>query len=553
MSNELALPRPGRLAALRELFTHRAPRARAPMIAPTVAAPALPVAATPVSRAKAVRMYAAAQYNRLTADWQAWGTSSDAELRISLRVLRNRSRQLVRDNDYAKNAMRVIKNNVVGQGIRLQAQIMNRRGDALDQEANKQIEQLWERWSRKQNCHTAGVLAFGELQRVLLGAVVESGDVLVRKIRGQAFADSPVPFALEIIEADQLVEEWSGRAENGNQVRMGVEVDRWQRPVAYWMYPYHPGDYQFLPATAQTQRLIRVPAKDIYHLFVAERPGATRAAPWLHSTLRRLNDMGGYETAEIVAARASAGVMGFIKTPDIGDPATQDPAADSISDDIQDNQTVADFEPGTIKKLAEGEEFTGWNPARPNAQMDPFLRLMLRGVAAGVGVSYESLSRDYSQSNYSSARLALLDDRDLWRVLQSWYVTHFLQDVYEDFLDMAVLAGELKFPDYETNRERYCAVRWQSRGWDWVDPYKEVQAARMSVRAGFQTAQDIISSKGGDFEDTFRQRRREVDLAAELDLVFDSDAAQVSEKGVAQPNPAPAEIDTDQPGGTADA
>lgn len=534
----------GFLAAVRDWLPARTqqnqPPAEAVRIAPTLAA-------KPEPRQRGQRMYAAAQYNRLTMDWFAQSTSHDAELRVSLRTLRNRSRQVVRDNDYAKNAMRVIKNNVIGQGIRFQAQVMMRSGRKLDEKANEKIEALWTRWCRKKNCHTAGGLSLAEMQRVLMGAVVESGEVLVRKIKGQSFGDSPVPFALEVIESDQLVDEWSGRTENGNEVRMGVEVDRWQRPVAYWLYPRHPGDYQFVPGTpVQTNRLIRVPADEIYHLFVAERPGATRGVPWLHSALKRVNNIGGYEEAEIVAARADATVVGTIESPDATDP-TDEIGGAAGADAVQDGSRVFDMDAGTLKELAPGEKFNAWHPTRPNANMDPFLRLMLRGVAAGVGVSYESLTRDYSQSNYSSSRLALLDDRDLWRVLQGWFIEHLLQDVYEDFLEMAILCGALQFPDFELSRERFSAVRWMPRGWDWVDPLKEVTAARMAIRAGLSTQQDVLAAKGGDFEDVNLQRRRELDNAAEKKLVFDTDPGQVNDKGQVQPLPAAQETDTGAP------
>jgi lambda family phage portal protein len=496
-------------------------------------------------------MYAAAEHGRLMSDWFAQSTSHDAELRASLRTLRNRSRQLVRDNDYAKNAMRVIKNNVIGQGVRFQAQVKKKRG-GLDKANNELIESYWDEWCEKLNCDVSGKNSLAEMQRILMGAVAESGEVLVRKVRGQKFGDSPVAFALEIIEADQLVEEWSGRTEGGNEVRMGVEVNQWQRPVAYWLYPRHPGDYQFIPGQVQTNRLIRVPADEIYHLFVSERPGATRGVPWLHTAARRLNNMGGYEEAEIIAARADASPVGTIESPEAGDP-TEDATGVSGAEGVRQSMRQFDMSAGTLMELADGEKYMPWHPTRPNTAMDGFMRLMLRGVAAGIGVSYESLSRDYSQSNYSSSRLALLDDRDLWRCLQDWFVEHFLQDVYREWLEMAVLGGVLKFPDYETNLKRYRAVRWMPRGWEWIDPLKEVTAARLGIRSGLQTQQGVLSAKGDDVEDLMNQRRRELDLAAELKMVFDTDVQQVTDKGQAQPLPVVQETDTGTPVDTGNA
>lgn len=498
---------------------------------PSAASSKLTMVATPAGNKRA---YAGASMGRLTADWMATNTSADSELRVSLRTLRFRSRQLIRDNDYAKSAIRNIRNNVIGQGIGFQGQVMMRRGNRLDQKTNDAIEKAWAKWCRKTSCHVAGTLSFKDIQRMVITAAAESGEVLVRMIR-QPFGGSKIPFALEIIESDQLVDEWNGRTENGNEVRMGVEVDQWQRPVAYWLYPKHPGDYQFT-GVPQSNRFIRVPASEVLHMGVPERVGQTRYVPWFHTAIKRLNNLGGYEEAEIIAARATAAVMGFIQSPD---------GNDAINDDgVQEGERVYDFEPGTIKELQAGETFAGFNPTRPNAQMDPFMRLMLRGVAAGVGQSYESLSRDYSQSNYSSSRLALLDDRDNWRVLQGWMIESFLQTVYEAWLEMAVLSGELNLPAYETNPDIYNEVRWMPRGWGSVDPLKEATANRMNVRAGFTTAQAVISEGGGDYEDVYKQRRRELDLAAEYDLVMDSDPAQTDTKGASQATPPAEETDT---------
>jgi len=477
------------------------------------------------------RSYAGAQFGRTVADWIANSTSADSELYTSLRTLRNRSRQLVRDNEYAGHAVdRVIPNNVVGQGVQFQAQVMMRRSNRLDEKINTQIERKWCQWTRARRCHTAGKLSFPDIERMVMRSVAESGEILVRMIK-QRFGDSRIPLGLEIIEADQLVDNWSGRTHDGNEVRMGVEVDKWQRPVAYWLYPRHPGDYT-IASTVPSNDWIRVPADEILHIALFDRPLQTRGVPWLHSVLVKLRHTGGYEEAEIVRARASASVMGFIQSPDSDGPtAPTDPMG---ADDVVDGEKVYDFAPGTIKELAPGETFEGFAPNSANPSLEPFMRFMIRSVAAGTGISYESLSRDYSQSNYSSSRLSLTEDRDNYRVLQAWLIRVFHQCVFEVWLDMAVLAGELNLPAYESDPEIYYAVRWKPRGWDWVDPLKEVAAYKAAVRAGFMTVDDVIAAKGGDVEETFKHRRRELDLAEEYDLVLDTNPAQVNDKGGAQ-------------------
>jgi lambda family phage portal protein len=473
------------------------------------------------------RAYAGASMNRLNSDWTALNTSADSEIITSLRTLRARSRELLRDNEYAKAAVRIIKNNVIGTGVGMQGQVKS-SGGKLMPKINDAIEDAWTDWTEKDTCDPAGKLAFTDIERLLIGSIVENGEVLIRKVR-QPFGQGKVPYALELIEADRLVDQWSvARAENGNVIRMGVEQNSWGRPVAYWLYPHHPGDYQF--SAFVESALIRVPADQIIHLFVPERIGQTRGVPWFHAALKRLRNMQGYEEAEIVAARASASIVGIIESEE-----GLLPDSDELTGDHKSAPTLS-MEPGTFQQLAPGEKFTGFNPSRPNSGMDPFMRFMLRAFATGVGVSYASVSGDYSQSNYSSSRLALLDDRDLWRVLQGWFIRNFRTQVHRDWIGSAVLAGELSIPDYYTKPKKYWCVRFKPRGWSWIDPTKEVLAYKAAVRAGFMTVSDVISltSEHADAEDVFKERRRELDMMAEQNLVFDTDPAQTDLKGSIQ-------------------
>ena len=473
---------------------------------------------------KPVRQFQAAQFNRLVNDWMASSASIDSELRGALKTLRNRTRDLCRNNDYAANALRAIQNNVVGQGIRMQSQVMRQRGRGagqLDEMVNNLIEREWAKWCRKDSCHTGGTLAFADMERLLVSNVAESGDVFVRIVRRAMGTSSKVPLALEVIEADQLDEDYNAVMQNGNSVRMGVELNEWMRPVAYWFKRKHPGDYAFGTTTSDRGDRIRVPADEVIHLFRSVRPNQTRGFPWFAAGVMRMHHLAGFEEAEVIKARAQASIMGFIQSPE----------GDTMVDGTQSGQRVSSFEPGTIETLLPGESFEGFQPNSPGGQYEPFLRAMLRAFAAGVGVSYETLSRDYSQSNYSSSRLALLDDRDQWRVLQSWMIENFHTKVFEVWLDMAWAQGVLDLPNYATMPEVYRNVRWVPRGWSWVDPLKEINAYKEAVRSGFMTLSDVHATTGADFDEVMLQRQRELQLADSLDLVFDTDSGKVAGNG----------------------
>ncbi len=468
------------------------------------------------------RGFEGGMYNRLVADWITSSTSMDAEIRKDLKRLRDRSRDMVRNNDYARSAQRAITNNVVGQGVRMQAAVKMRRGGRMDDTTNSAIEAAWEKWKRKQHCHTSGVLSFNDIERQLLDAMPESGEVFVRKVR-QSFGGGKVPFALEIIEADRLDIDLNEMSKGGNEIRMGVERDSWGRPVAYHFKTDHPGDYPF-GAGAVNNKTVRVPAGDVIHLFRQERPGQTRGVPWIASAILKMHHLQGYTEAEVIAARAEACRMGFITSPE----------DDVMQDGTDGGQAVSNFEPGRIERLLPGESFVESKPNRPGGQYEPFVRTMLHSMAAGLGVSYATLSRDYSQANYSSGRLSLLDDRDNWRVLQQWLVENFHRPVFEEWLDLAVLSGELSLAGYEANPDAFRAVRWIPRGWQWIDPAKEMAAYKDAVRCGFTTVSDVVAQQGGDIEDVMQARRRELDMAEELELVFDTDPHEMDGKGSAQ-------------------
>jgi len=458
-------------------------------------------------------MYAGAKQSRLTAGWGQTVTSADSELSTSLRILRSRSRALIRDAAYAKRAKTIVVNNVVGSGIGMQGQVMTSR-DVLNDRVNGDIESTWEDWSLASSCHTGGVLHFADIERLAMGQVFEAGEIFIRKYY-RRFGNSKVPFCLEMIEPERIIDEIQPSSPLPNTIiRMGVESDEFYRPVAYWLKKLHPGELRVNPG--ETDAIERVPADQIIHLRLVDRWPQTRGEPWLHAVARKLNDVDGYSEAEIIGARASAVYMGVIETEmDYGEKQ-------------EDGSREITLEPGIIERLNPREKFNFVNPQRPNSQADPFLRFMLREIAAGCGVSYESLSRDYSQSNYSSSRLSLLDDRDLWRVVQSWFIRAFRNQVHREWLEQAVLARALKtvsVEEYAFNTQKFQAVRFKPRGWGWVDPTKEVEAYKEAIKGGLTTQTSVIALTGGgdDIEDVLNERDQELKMAREKGLIFDTD------------------------------
>lgn len=459
------------------------------------------------------RSYAGAIVSRLTSDWMSTRSSADAEIRNSLSKLRDRSREMVRNNPYAKQAKRTTQVNVVGSGIKLQSQVQQVRGRKPSEAINRLIEEKWHLWTRAQYCDVAGRHSFHMMEWLATGALPESGEALFRIIR-RPFGGSRVPLALEMIESDVLDEEYQGPTlAKLNEWRMGVEINEWGRPVRYAFLTRHPGDYWFQNATQKGDKHVFLPAADVIHLFLPERPQQHRGVPWFHSVMADAHQLQGYEEAAVIRARAGASVMGFVTSPE----------GELDGDDVEADRRISEFEPGMWKYLEPGQNVSVPNISSPDQQYEMFVKNKVRRFASGFGCSYETLSRDFSETNYSSSRLSLLEDREHWKVIQSYLIENFHNRVFREWLDLAVLAGELPFDDYDARPERYDTPRWMARGWDWVDPLKEAKAYRQMEQAGYMTKAQIVAKLGGDFFDNLTEFSREQQAASELNVELDRD------------------------------
>lgn len=467
----------------------------------------------PIPKRRGRRNYAGAMISRLTNDWMSTQASADADIRTSIRKLRNRSRELVRNNPYAKQAKRTTQINVVGSGIKMQSQVQQLRGGRPNEEINQLIEAKWSSWCKASSCDVAGRHNFHMMEWLAVGAMPESGEALFQIIR-RPFGGSRVPLALKMLESDVLDEEYQGPTlAEGNEWRMGVEVNEWGRPVRYAFLTRHPGDYWFYNIPERNQKHVFLPAEDVIHLFLPERPGQNRGVPWFHPVMSDAHQLQGYLEAAVIRARAGASIMGFVTSPE----------GELDADDVEGDRRISEFEPGQFKYLEPGQSITVPDINSPDQQFEMFVRNSVRRFASGFGCSYETLSRDFSDTNYSSSRLSLLEDREHWKVVQAYVIEHFHMRVYREWLQLAVLSGELPLEDYEQRPERYENPRWMARGWDWVDPLKEAKAYREMEQAGYYTKSQIVAKMGGDFYENLQSISREQDAAERLGVTLDRD------------------------------
>jgi lambda family phage portal protein len=454
-----------------------------------------------------IRSYAAANIDRLTQDWRYPETTADYETYKALKVLRARSRELFRNDDYLRRFVNLVKTNVVGPtGIRLQASAMDSDG-TKDKGANRKIEAAWRDWGKKTNCSVCGTLSLWDIANQVIASCIIDGEILVQKV--QSLVGSKYQFALRIIEADHLDLEKNEEFKDGRRIVMGVEMDSNGKRLAYWILKRHPGDqrghYQHLSE--------RVPADKFIHVYMRERPGQSRGVPWVVTAMHRLRQLGAYEEAELIAARVAASKMGFF-IPE----GSEEYLGDDVEGDGDDTVPITTAEPGTFEQLPMGMSFQAWNPDHPVAAFESFSKTVLRGIASGLNVSYVGLSNNLEGVSYSSIRSGELADRDAWRMLQNFLIESFYDFVYEAWLGMALATQALALPSGKY--DKFTEIRWKPRGWKWVDPLKESNAAITDVQNGFKSLFDVAAESGYDLEEILEENARAKEMAESYGLTL---------------------------------
>jgi lambda family phage portal protein len=224
-----------------------------------------------------------------------------------------------------------------------------------------------------------------------------------------------------------------------------------------------------------------------------------------------LKMLAGLREAELVASRVAASKMGFFTSPN-GD--------GFAADDYEDNHVpIMTAEPGTFAQLPTGVQFTAFDPTHPTTAFEGFQKSILRGIASGLGISYNSLSNDLEATSYSSIRQGALEERDAYRQMQSFMIEHFIEPVFRSWLSQALDFGSIPIPGSKFDKFADNAI-FRGRGWQWVDPLKEMNAAVVGLQNGILSMQDVAANYGRDVEETLTQIQRDKEQAQALGLKY---------------------------------
>ena len=442
--------------------------------------------------------------------WQASNPGAVAALLATQSELRAKSRDLVRRNAWAAAGVEAFVANAIGTGIKPQSMVP-------DAALRETIHALWKDWC--EDADAAGLTDFYGLQALACRAMVEGGEALVRLRYRRPEDRLAVALQLQVLEPEHLPVTLNTQAPNGNVIRAGIEFDRLGRRVAYHLYQSHPDDGAAAPMSRHGgPETVRVPAGEIVHLFRPLRPGQIRGEPWLARALVKLHELDQYDDAELVRKKTAAMFAGFITRGSPEDNLMGEGAPDAAG------VSVAGLEPGTLQILEPGEDVKFSQPADVGGSYTDFLRMQFRAVAAAMGITYEQLTGDLTQVNYSSIRAGLLEFRRRCEAIQHGVIVHQLcRPVWRAWMEQAVLEGRLALPGFARQPRRYLAAKWIPQGWQWVDPKKEFDALLVAIRAGLLSRSEAISAFGYDAEDIDREIAADNRRADDLGLMFDSD------------------------------
>lgn len=451
-----------------------------------------------------VRRFEAAKTERLFSGFATEPRTLDQDLKDDLPQLTARARWLAQNDDYVRRYLKVVKNNVIGpRGIELRANYME-RGTPFKAGIDA-VESAWKQWG--ESPEVSGRLCFHECEQLFVEHIARDGEAVVMLQPRGDFG-----LQLQFVDPMSIAHRLCEKINSEREIIMGVEIDtNFGTPTAYYLYTNDTRQPDVWTFNRKSYR--RVPAEMIIHAYRMEQVNQTRGFTPLASTIRRLKMLNGYEEAALVAARAGASRMGFYQN--TGDQQYEGDDEDSTG------ELLSDFEAGTMTELPRGYDVKEFNTNWPNVDHSDYVKSVLRGIASGIGISYNTLANDLEGVNFSSIRAGVLEDREEWKGAQSWVAKSLHQRVFKIWLGNALALGRIRNKNQPYTLDRYdqfSQVSWQGRRWDWVDPLKDINANTTAIDYKIRSISDVIREQGRDPDEVFAEIARDNERLIELGI-----------------------------------
>jgi lambda family phage portal protein len=435
-----------------------------------------------------LRGFHAASQGRRLEDWRSITETGATDPAQHLATIRARSRELRRNNPYWESAINGIVGHTVGHGVRA-AIIHPRRG------VTQRLQGSWDAWARSSQVDVSGRMNWYAIQSLVMETVAESGECLVRRT-----LDADGALRLVVLSPDYLSGDRDGPTDRNTETIGGVEVDENGAPVAYHLY-------RRLHRTLEARETVRVPASEVAHVYRVQRPGQLRGIPWVAPVFTRLVHWDDYEDAELARQKVSAcfGVLYH------GEMAGQAELPERI-------------EPGMIEQLPPGTDVELVSPPAASG-IEPFSRITLRAVAAGLGITYELLTGDLTGVNFSSARMGHLT---MMRNVRRWQTHLLIEQLCQRVFGWWAQAEALRPGGLDALR---ATAEWTAPVREMIDPDKETRSAVNRVRGGLAAWSDVAREQGRDPEQLAQAIAHDNKRFDALGIVLDCDPRRLSQSG----------------------
>lgn len=396
------------------------------------------------------------------------GASANTDHAADAGSMRARARALVQNVPYVARGLDSLVYNIIGTGIMPRSLANNAAA----------VDQLFKDWTRVADAD--GRLDFNGLQAAAYRAMEQDGEVLIRLRTRRAEDGLPVPLQLQLLEIDWLDSSKTG-TNNGNTITNGIEYDQLGRKVAFWLYDQHPGELNFFARRASSYP---VPADRIIHLYNPQRPGQGRGFTRLAPVIARVRDLQLYEDAELQRKNLETRLSVLAS----GDAATMSMTESADEKTVRKTGDLGMLASGGITQVPAGVNLTLVEPKAAPGYVD-YVKHQLHLIAAGMGVTYEMLTGDVKDTNFSSARVALLEFRRGAEACQwTLLIPKLLDPIWRAFIDNAVLAGKLPRANYEAD--------WSTPKWDYVNPEQDVKADLAEISGGLSSISEKLRRRG---------------------------------------------------------
>lgn len=468
-------------------------------------------------------------------NWFPWIRSPDSEINFSRDRMVSRSRDLARNDGWASGAITRILDNTVGAHLRLSAnpdwqylRRFNKRFDAMwADEFRKAVEALWRGYSEdmgRYNDVSRQLTVSQQLRLALRHKLVDGEDLLVAHWLPERVGRGGAQYATAflVVDPDRLSNPY--QMVDTKYLRGGVEIDDDGVPVAYHIRKAHQNDWYNAVESMEWERVEREDDdgwRRVIHDFERDRAGQNRGIGVFTPVLAHAKMLARYYGVELQAATVATIFGTYVTSP--YDPKMVESAMDSDGEELgfyQDlradwaKERPAMLSGVRVPTLAPGEEIKQVNAAHPHTGFEDFAHEMLRSIAAQLGVSAEQITQDWSKTNYSSARAALLES---WKTLtrrSAEFKVGTASPVYASWLQEAIECGDLDdvlpksgmIPDFIDARTAYSRAEWLGVARGWIDPVKEKQGAILGLDGGLSTLKRECAEQGLDYEEVIQQR-----------------------------------------------